>query len=359
MWVSYKSYFGSIACLLLVAPHIGNAQQRGDVTEAQCTPKDFSERFGPIRDQGNSAFCYAFASADIVGEALELQSKIQLSGMYLGTQFMSMTSSEIAIAKNRFASENNGNTIDWDPEDRGYLDDKEDGGSVDLMLSHAMSLKKMCTESDFPSKGRQFLGLFKDPNFIKKKISKTVSDTYKDPDMACQENATSDAISKLREAQSDILQNSLKKIREVAQEKCSLQVDFTGLKVRSENFPHSDEMPAGPSRYLMDILSKNRPFVISYDPNILFDQEHQAFGGGGRHASVVTGRYWDKTSHTCMIQVRNSSSKTCTHPDKSVKCKDGVWDVPISRLVEGSPLSISWIERPSSLILLKRASVDK
>src|SRR3954452_23379000 len=96
MPVSFKVTLGLIVYLFIADPFTAGAVDNGEVTEEQCTTKDFSERFGPIRDQGNSAFCYAFASADVIGEALELHSKQQLSGMYFCTQFMSLTPSEIA-----------------------------------------------------------------------------------------------------------------------------------------------------------------------------------------------------------------------------------------------------------------------
>ncbi|MCM2281810.1 MAG: hypothetical protein NDI61_08180 [Bdellovibrionaceae bacterium] len=54
---------------------------------ANCTDRDWSDRMGPVRDQGDVGWCYANAAADLLGAKLNLQTSSPLSAALMALQY--------------------------------------------------------------------------------------------------------------------------------------------------------------------------------------------------------------------------------------------------------------------------------
>jgi hypothetical protein len=137
-----------------------------------------------------------------------------------------------------------------------------------------------------------------------------------------------------------------RELRINTENKCSLDVDTSHLKVHSVRFLKNIFDPSfssqASSEYMMKVLNQGRPFALQYNPCVL---THCNPDSDDAHESVVEGRIWDPGQQKCMLKIRNSWGKHCAKGlDPKVKCEHGIYFVDIDSITSHEN-GITWIEK--------------
>lgn len=118
------------------------AQVRAESLRQRCSPVDLKNTLGPVRDQDNLDWCYAFTAADVLSQALRQEKKGVLGLTPDG--FSRNDVSPIQMAHETQKKHPKRNLID----SQTFA-----GGSVAEALKSALSRGKICTDQELDSRG--------------------------------------------------------------------------------------------------------------------------------------------------------------------------------------------------------------
>lgn len=305
---------------VLVFATITQADQTID--EQNCSTKDFSASFGPVRDQGNIGWCYANVAADM----LTYRYKNELQGRRVSAGYVALAFNEVMWKK---------------PND--------DAGDV-IPAVLAAEYFGVCT-TDFEEAALKS-GPFET---IRDKINnlvllKTVYDkkkknpAYRDPFEAHLNRyiSSNSLINKIsREELEYTLRNSsvrtfprklADRICDKDKKKLKFKLDlnfefflFEGIKnfIFQKGTDVSKSGKAGIINSINKQISRDKPVAAAYKTNIFYEPGSDYYKNAGSHVSVLVGRRWNKQSKTCEFLLRNSWGKNCysySNPELKGKC---------------------------------------
>jgi hypothetical protein len=360
-------------------------------SEDKCSSVDLSSKFGPVRNQGSAGFCYSFAAADVLSEALQIRPPKMVSPMYLAAQYISMSSSEAQSAVQNIIFEHDPDTIsqvgyyganprsiiNYNPSGKPLL--KREGGYPNLIMAHALALPKICSETDVPSEGEEpsqnvdrnefFLvrmgeladGYNINAYFNARKSNLPLPDCLNDSPLK-------KMIGSIEELKPAIQDYAAGVIRDETAAKCTQSMpSHSKLKVHSVTFipvpkmnlnigpgmgmiadpnqlkkiqDSNQKMREQNSIKISNILQNQRPIAISYNACVLVTCKGDEYKA---HASVVIAQRWNSQLKRCEAKIRNSWGNHCENKRTDVECSDGNWWVSREDLASNSD-SASWIE---------------
>ncbi|MFS4460588.1 hypothetical protein [Bdellovibrio sp. HCB2-146] len=336
------------------------------VTEDECSTKDYSSRFVPPKDQGNVGFCYSFAASDLVAEAAGVKPPDTVSAFQTAAQYVSMSPEEVQRANEAIVFENpvaipmggmvagpsmSGSTINpnfrnHNPTGQPLL--KREGGQTDLIAAHLISQSRACLEKDVPSelmeKG------YKDPAQQKffalqmgklaggEQVQKFVkTDIYKKMQTSCVSDPFLENLDQTRPLKEAIQDWAAEKLRQQTDKMCVNPVWTKGLKVHTRAFDGG----SGAVKYMMSVLEKDRPFALHYNVSNLVQWPKNAQSW---HASIVTGRRWNKSKQVCEVVIKNSWGENCENALDPKSCDKGTWYLDIETFAKEKS-EVIWIDK--------------
>jgi hypothetical protein len=325
---------------------------------ADCTDVDLQEKFGAIRNQGQTNFCYAFASADLLGAELNLPPPDMVSAYDLITNYISMDDRGTARANAKL----NQWGLDWviayikDSKRNLPLMDRGAGSSA-ILLAKAIADGKVCLEADLPSQEMDYekqyyykpldgfinRTLLEDAGISKKDYITHHQDSA-EPSIDLSTDTALDAFFR-----KNIIHFDSKKIeiapskylpivsdweamraRSKALSRCQKFQDISQFRTKALHYSRkSEELFKEDVNYL---LGNNKPFIILYDACALVGNCEQSMN----HLSVVIGRHWNEASKQCKVKIRNSWGRSCSTTVPGVDCDEGNYFIDIKKLAQYS-----------------------
>lgn len=354
-----------------------NLSAYADISESECSTKDFSERFGPVKDQGHSNFCYSFAASDLLAEGMGVSPAQQISALQVASQYVSMSQEEVAAANDAIAFETPQMVLGYggmgggvggsgggappvsknpfinvhDPRGKPFL--KREGGETDLILAHMLLQPKVCLESEAPS---QLPGIsYSDPR-QQGYFSVELGTRAGGPDIQAFMNHRSnpdavgecthydpalDAITGTTEDVKYAIQEyAANRVRREITPLCSVPMNQK-LKVHTRSFLWGTPDTERVKQYAMEVLNKDRPFALHYNACALTTCTE---GQYNYHSSTVVGRSWNRERGQCQLKIRNSWGTSCENKRPNVDCDNGIWTVDLNEVTQGNT-EIIWIDK--------------
>ncbi len=274
-----------------------------------CSEFDLMHEFGPTRSQGNMGWCYANASADLLG----FEFREQLDGQRV-------SAIQIALGFN----------------DLFFQGAKGEGGLASIALNMAQ-VRGFCPQKiedevllqgpQLPLKKKIDGLIYLKQNFDRTKGASLESDlkAYYSPNKSF---LTQIPIEDLR----GLLANSKER---------DFVSNFADYTCRGQKFfPTPKHLAIGVSKYpllgrtdplmtkIHERMDKHKPVIIDYFAD-LFDADFARKLNESRHTSIVIGRRWNDETNKCEVLIRNSWGKRCDlYKAESLKkkCIDGnIW----------------------------------
>jgi C1A family cysteine protease len=281
--------------------------------EKSCPLVDMRDQLGPIRNQGQTGYCFAFAVADVMSRLLGKRvSAWDIDLTYRGDQLRQLVS---------FRSSRLARAAAYD-----------DGGSINQAFVDAQK-KGVCLESSLPSEyASQSGGLDQVIKGIEKlRTEAETTASKKNFDTSCEKNINpvlSDLTSaaKISNLAQVVAQSTLSDaIYGIDAQAC----DGHRIKIPQEyRIDLYFSLPSSPNPQQLEVidseLNHKNPMLIGYNADILSDRHKGA--SDSPHASIIVGRQFDRSRGQCDYIIRNSWGKDCSEYDPYYKCQDGnVW----------------------------------
>lgn len=369
-----RHYARIIIFLILAAGQLASAK----ITEAECSFKDYSDRFVPPKNQGNAGFCYSFAASDLLSEAASLKPPDTVSAFHAASQYISMSQDEVKSANAAISFDNppvpanipmgsmtgggnaalpeiNSNYRFHDPSGKPLL--KREGGQTDLIAASLIEKGHVCLEKDVPSEllGRNFKDS-EQQNFFSMQmgtlgggpnIEKFVENKplYNKLLNSCVLKPPLDGLNQMLPLKEAIQDWAAQKLRTQTENLCKHPISTKGLTVHSRSFTTQEKNPNS-IKYMMSVLDNGRPFALHYDLSIMMNWPSNV---SGWHSSIVTGRRWNKEKQTCELAIKNSWGENCDNERDPGTCKAGRWWFDTEKLAE-SKSEVIWIDKAKQQI---------
>lgn len=299
-----------------------NARNLADSKEEEsCSPKDFANRLGPVRDQTDKGWCYAFSAADLV------TFKVGPDTVNFSRR---VSPSDMALLFNR---EKTAKTL-FDRTDIAA----EEGGWPDKALRNALDYGGFCLEKNAPSEDFAF-GTLDDvisdirsldpgpnssPDFEEKLCHKFQRVVELFPNIQFQEYADIFA------ALGDKDWNYFVKLNEMncAGERHSYgitkeKIHFLGNEnvvrdrddIRNRREPVASETSLEMIGAIDEQLNKNNISTVGVRTGLILKNDPKS-----GHAMTLVGRQWDRKTKTCKYLLRNSWGVGCSSKIKDALC---------------------------------------
>lgn len=252
----------------------------------RCSAKDISAKFGPVRDQGDTGWCYAYSIADLVG-------------FYENKR---ISASEIALQNNR------GKVFDLDLA----------GADLSQALNTSFA-KGFCLESDMPSEGPGHTSIYT--------ILKQYELSYRqarDKNTLCSDTPNSilpNGVIELFRQVSSIVANS-EYSQALIRANCRNRL-ISNLK--AEDLTTSDHDTMAIISGINNQLNSDEPSLIAFRPG---DLKFSAFNRGSQdaHTALVVGRKFDPVLQECQYLLRNSYGPNWNVCSPTSDCPNGhIW----------------------------------
>lgn len=314
-----------------------------------CAPVDLRAKFGPVRNQAETGWCYAFSAADALAFTIGLKPSSQLSAFHVGARYATASLPKLkkAVARVTFSNGRDPErAIEFHESRRGKPMVDRMGGSSSLTGPITMAAgSKLCLESAWPSETRggdrrssRLLGL--EWSTIGQRIMNREQDLLEElvppPSMVDCPVLQPAAPADLRSVAAVRDWIAQKLVRDRAA-KCAMPVSIpNNLRTRETDF--SQHRRAG-LRKIDQLISREKPVIIGYDVcHFLKEGE-----GGCGHASLVIGRRFNQAADRCEYLVRNSWGTSCDGYATGIECEEGNFWAPAEGLARAVD-RVGWVE---------------
>ncbi|MGE4133538.1 MAG: C1 family peptidase [Bdellovibrionales bacterium] len=272
-----------------------------------CSSINLKKTLGPVRNQQDLSWCYAFTAADVLSQAMRQERSTMVGLSQDG--FKKVDVSAIQMAHEFQANRTT----------KSLADSQSAGGYVNETLNAAINTGRVCTEEEIPSHGgKKNTVLGKVGNVVEKNSVNLIWDTPLNRQARDFSRLAWGRISSELEMRESCRPASVS-LRAVSIHDRKRGFDKSGKKVGSA---WSD--PVSNQRFQMALdqaLEQGRIAGISYAANFLQNVEGHSY-----HASSIIGR--KKMSGKCFYLLRNSWGLNCSlyaEPYKS-QCRSGeIW----------------------------------
>ena len=304
-----------------------------------CTAVDFRSKLGPVRDQGDSSWCYAFSAADLLSYKYKTNQPVSALGVAL-----SYHKAEALYQKNKggddiVSSSCRGDKVPTDAVDaqcKFVPTSQIRGGSIIAALEEALK-SGFCLEKNLASEGNDEWHIIKTLSIIEE--AKAHQDTLESKDLC--DNVFPSVMALFPNISYteflDVFETSMRTslIDNLAMKSCNkhflsdskkLKAIFD-LTVKERAMAIFDKIDAQ--------FGKDNIASIRYDSRVLRDKN---FGAGKGfvsdldddsfrlHASPLVGRRYNEATKSCEYLVRNSWGRSCQPYDESYDCEEGhIW----------------------------------
>lgn len=318
--------------------------------EQFCEYRNFENQFGPVRNQGEVGWCYAFAGADLIGAALGLKPPDMVSAFDVAVGYYSLDINkakknigtlglpEKAVVPFTKAIERIAKTNE---AYKGLPFEKREGGYFAQAIGTYSLRGGICLESKFPSEESGI------SDFITKKI-KAIESTHNFVRPPCTTGGAGQysAKAQIESLRNDAYEIAAKLIDQEANKKCEPRAPLTAPILSKSLSKENGNVLAK----INERLDKKSPVGISYNPCGLVENKNKIENEETRdecsHASVVVGRQFNKKTNSCEYLVRNSWGTDCSGYRKDIRenCKQGsfwVSESELNEIVDG----VTWIQK--------------
>lgn len=305
-----------------------------------CSPVDFSEKMGPVRNQGSKGWCYAFTAADLIGYKLGLTPSRMVSAFDVGVGYYigERTSSNTERSNDYIESQK-----DREEEKFGEPLADRHGGFADEAIEAYNLRGGVCLESQLPSQKSQ---VFLDANtYLDSVMAQKETELGRRPlasrggpygaGKICTDESdfglSKHFLQRLSEINQPLQEEAAKKTAEYFSKQCGERLPMAPLKPQMMHFIGLKRRTKA-----LEVLDNNLlnsvPTGISYSSCFLTEEEPPSFllrkGKSCPHASSVVGRKKDPVTGKCEYKIRNSWGTSCEGYVKRLKpkCEGGhIW----------------------------------
>jgi len=267
--------------------------------------RDMSDKFGPVRDQGNLGWCFAFSAADLLSHRFGKR----------------ISAADVA------STYYDGGADDFLTNFFGQRPSANSGGFAAEAMQKAIK-RGLCLEDRFRSEVNGRAGLARALSRIERMRNRLLMDRNcidalkVFPQMQAQDVIDIAAAS----ARADVIDN-------LSNKNCAPRIAATNISTVSVRATSSQDKE-NLFEHINNQLTALKPIEISYNANILYSPDFHdsklAF-----HSSVLVGRRFNPNSRQCEYLIRNSYGPGCEQYHDWLKCKRGnVW-VPAANLAKG------------------------
>jgi hypothetical protein len=314
-----------------------------------CRSKDISEKLGPIRDQGDSQFCYAFAAADLLTEAASIAPPNQVSAFQIAAGYINLSKEQLKEAKVSVSVSILNAQQNWkynygDLFSGVTIKDRVRGAPA-IAMTQALNSKKLCLEKEVPSQG-----LPGDDRFLFRMIDKLTAEpagTANCPYNSSDLRWTNSSIQGLVDA---IYDEQAYRVKQYTDRACANPIIPPLLNVHrksyvrnhfengeiSKSFDPDDEIRSD----LSTLLCRGRPVAIDFDGCAAWDC---AEGVQTAHTATIVGVKVTDDGNT-QFKIRDSYGPNCKRLKPELKCQNGHYWID-SRSLGKVITSINWIEK--------------
>ncbi|MGZ3772363.1 MAG: hypothetical protein ACXVCY_01435 [Pseudobdellovibrionaceae bacterium] len=322
-----------------------------------CSDEDFSDKMGPVRQQGNFGWCYAFTAADLIAYKLKLTPSNTVSAFDVGIGYYFQENIvKPKLDEKDFSSEQD--YLDAKKDWQNYLQELKDrkekqkaiplsmreGGTIDGAIRSYNFKGGLCSEKQLPSQKSE---VFIDADFYLQ--TNLLTAQYGPPiqsfnmDCELQSNdllVNSNMVNGLLNAAP--MENLTEKMIDAAavstvkllDQKCSPRTSMPLLMAKSRGTDTVESRKTALKR-INENITHRIPTGISYSSCFLTDnpKSYPKFFNhepSCPHASSIVGRRMNSKTHKCEYKIRNSWGLSCEPYSKKIKenkkCENGhVW----------------------------------
>ncbi|MBX3021345.1 MAG: hypothetical protein KF799_06665 [Bdellovibrionales bacterium] len=323
-----------------------------------CAPVDHSARFGPVRDQGESGWCYAFAGADLIGERLgvkppDMVSAFDLAAGYYATDLKDARKNIAALDFSGLSDGKRARTAltkivtQIDDENQAYagrsLADREGGDFFGPVATYNV-LGGYCLESQLPSQ---------DPNdtssrdYVYRQIERLETTATVSKTALCDEGRGSPG--NLKALAEVVNASAFTEVRRSIDERCKPRHSMNPVVSNALPTETPRDKTLGMKRLdeLLGSGDKGQSAGIGYDSCRIVAKSDARKVQGERcdHVSVVVGRRKNPKTGACEYKVRNSWGTDCSGYDKRMvaSCEGGYYWIEHSRL-KSVLFEVAWVK---------------
>ncbi len=273
-------------------------------SQRDCSPLDLrNNTLGPVRNQGNISWCYAFTAADMLSYTFE---KERISAADVALNY-----NESLVGRIMATVRPNGK-----PHETGFNK---------VALSKAMK-DGYCPEGVFPSENwikvedgkeysipmteamKEISGLHKMRSTL---TSKNLPFHFKFKNVGREEFLSLLQTKKLRNFYVNLRDEACRDDRVAFETRWKVKMVFKNKKIFSR---------------ISEQLEQNRLVGMDYDARILEQRDHQGVKLSELHTSILIGRRWNEERGLCEYLIRDSRGAQCTRYDSRYECSEGnVW----------------------------------
>lgn len=306
----------------------------------ECTTIDLTHKFGPLRHQGNTAFCFAFAAADLLGAEIGIQPPDQISALDIVSSYISLSKDEIDSLRQNIKFENvplnNSRTLDSDSLKTGAPLPSREGGYDDIAMAKTLKEGKVCLESELPSQSLKYpeikaraaldpLQYFLEEQVIQRSGHKHINDLKQNIKERQHPANCTNLVSTRAIIQTELLPAindwAAAHLRQSIIQSCRQPVSLKNAEVHRAYFIEADDKERS-LKTMNKLLDSGRPFILGH-PSSLLEGGHPNRSEIMNHSSVVTGRRWNSKTSRCEVQIRNSYGKQCFNVSSEIECRKG------------------------------------
>lgn len=308
----------------------------GKLTQAECADVDYSDKLGPVRNQGSSMSCFALAAADLITFNQKLSVEDRVSGLDVHLNFLQKTKAE--DIQSQMDSQK-----DWDSSltiaktflpflqkkdssrfGKSLLEKFKMGGDLISPVLKYNTSGGICREANLPSQTPQAFAGAKD--YILKAVESMGNNTAKTNKLFDAQNfcAKESPFSTLQSSAEAINEQTSQQSISLMREACRERIAIKPMMPFFHFFEKEDQEKA--SSIIAKILEV-APVGIGYDLDFLTNGA-QHTDALYNHASSIVGMRWNKELNTCEFKIRNSYGLNCEsyHQDYRDSCKGGnIW----------------------------------
>lgn len=321
------------------------------LTKKDCDGPDYSERFGPVRDQGDFGNCYAAVAADLIGFAQGLRPPERVSAIDVGAVSLSTSPQQIRSQMQQQENWSEAMRIRRLGEDHEImlsrkknleLPERMEGGLVGTTVESYNFSGGVCTEDRLRSQGpivrqykdsfarSQVWGLATGEDLLKADGSILLPGFQRSPVLA---RATDRAIYQARNCpvpknpaeafRQDLNAHMVQSLRERADKACAPRKPLKTMS--ADDFVTERGENSFAPAFISESLRNGYPVGVGYDSD-LFHSGRKSPQKEAGHASLIVAQRWNPKTKTCEFKLRNSWGPSCKgyHPDFSgARCDAG------------------------------------
>ncbi|MNL14421.1 hypothetical protein D3C87_1353580 [compost metagenome] len=163
------------------------------------------------------------------------------------------------------------------------------------------------------------------------------SETYKKMQTSCVADPFLENLDQTRPLKQAIQDWAAEELRKQTDSMCVNPVSTKGLSVHMRSFDGGSQAV----KYMMSVLENDRPFALHYNASNLVKWPSDK---PSWHASVVTGRRWNKAKQVCEIAIKNSWGESCDDALDPKSCEKGRWWLDIETFAKDKS-EVVWIDK--------------